>query len=86
MVMADSVSPHEAFRNAVRIAGGQAPLARIAGCTQGAVWQRLKAGKSISGTWVLKVEAATGVSKHDLRPDLYPRLATDADSTMEPAR
>lgn len=74
-------SPFEAFSRAVRLAGGQAPLARMVGCTQGAVWQRLNAGKPISEKWVLKAEAGTGVSKHDLRPDLYPREVAPAPAT-----
>lgn len=71
--MIESFTPADAFAKAVEIAGGQAPTARIVEVTQGAVWQRLKAEKPAAAEWVLKLEAATGVSRHDLRPDIYPR-------------
>ena len=87
------MSPFEAFEEAVRRARGQAPLARIIGVTQGAVWQRLKAKKPVAGKWALKIEAATGVPKEALCPDIYPlpdrrTLRRDnADGTeLEPAR
>jgi len=73
---------HEAFRKAVDSAGGQTAFGRIVGCTQGNIWQLLRKGSALPGQYVLKAEAATGVSRHDLRPDLYPReterLATSA--------
>lgn len=68
------LSPHEALIAAIEKAGGQSGLARICGCTQGAVWQMLnKDDAQLSHKFVLKVEEATGVSRHDLRPDIYPR-------------
>lgn len=68
------MSPSEALSTAIEAAGGQTGLARICGCTQGAIWQMLnKDDAKLSHKFVLKVEAATGVSRHDLRPDLYPR-------------
>lgn len=60
--------------SAIEKAGGQTALAKICGCTQGAIWQMLnKDDAQLSTQFVLKVEAATGVSRHDLRPDVYPR-------------
>ncbi|MEG8040474.1 YdaS family helix-turn-helix protein [Sphingomonas sp. LR60] len=53
--------------------GGQAATARLLGITQPSVWAWLKNGKPLPGEHVLKVEGATGISRHDLRPDLYPR-------------
>ena len=29
--------------------------------------------KRVPAEYVLRIEAATGVSRHDLRPDIYPR-------------
>lgn len=68
------VSQRDALIAAIEKAGGQTGLAKICGCTQGAVWQMLNKGEArLSHKFVLKVEAATGVSRHDLRPDIYPR-------------
>jgi DNA-binding transcriptional regulator YdaS (Cro superfamily) len=67
------VTPQDALNKAVEKAGGQGKLARICGCTQGAIWQMLnKAEPKLSAEFVLKVEAATGVPRWELRPDIYP--------------
>jgi DNA-binding transcriptional regulator YdaS (Cro superfamily) len=51
--------------------GGQSALARILGCTPQAV-QRMCATGRIPAERVLAIEKASGVSRHELRPDLYP--------------
>lgn len=67
------MSPYDALLKAIEIAGSQAKLATICGCTQGAVWQMLnKQEPRLSHKFVLEVEAATGVPRWQLRPDLYP--------------
>lgn len=66
-------TPFEAFTAAVEKAGGQTKFAEICGCTQGNVWQLLKKGSQLPAQYVLRAEAETGISRHDLRPDLYPR-------------
>lgn len=48
-------------------------MGRLVGVSQAAVWQWLKDEKPLPAEHVLAVEAATGVSRHDLRPDIYPR-------------
>lgn len=50
-------------------AGGAGKLARALGISAPAVaqWRRVPAAR------VLAVEAASGVSRHALRPDLYPQ-------------
>lgn len=54
----------------------QSELARICGCTQGAIWQMLNRPKPcLSYKYVLKVEAATKVPRYLLRPDIYPQPA-----------
>ena len=60
-----SVTP---LKRAIAAAGGASKLARKLGITHQAVmkWRRLPAERT------LEVEAATGVSRHELRPDLYP--------------
>lgn len=80
------MTPPEALAKAVQIAGGQAPFGRVVGVTQGAVWQRLKANKPAAAGWVLRAEEATGISRHDLRPDIYPVEQRSDSSVLEPTR
>ena len=61
-----------AFERAVANAKGQKPFSKICGCSQGAISQRLIKRQLLVAEWVLKAEAATGVSRHELRPDIYP--------------
>lgn len=61
-------SRDKALVRAVEAAGGYAALARKLGKTRGGLWQ----WKRVPAERVLAVEAATGISRHDLRPDLYP--------------
>lgn len=53
----------------------QTELARRLNVTQGMVWQWLNGRRRVSAEQVLSIERATEgqVSRHDLRPDLYPR-------------
>jgi TorA maturation chaperone TorD len=65
---------------AIRVAGGVGALARKIGISQPSVsnWSRVPAER------VLTVEAATGVDRTTLRPDLYggfPALSADLDDT-----
>ena len=68
----DSQSPTEAFRLGVELLGGQSASARIINRRQSAISKRLKAEKPIWHDSVLAFEAATGISRHVLRPDIYP--------------
>jgi DNA-binding transcriptional regulator YdaS (Cro superfamily) len=54
---------------AIEAAGGTAALAQRLGIQAPSIysWRRVPAER------VLAVEAATKISRHDLRPDLYPR-------------
>ena len=61
------------LKEAIRIAGGQTALARLIGVQQGHIWNWLNRNKKVPASMVLKIEKAVGVSKHDLRPDIYPR-------------
>lgn len=68
----------EALREAAKRAGSQAKLGRICKrdgrpVTQPAVWRWLNKSRRLPAEHVLDVEAETGVSRHDLRPDIYPR-------------
>ncbi len=65
-----------ALDRAIGAAGGVRALARSVGVSQPAIssWKRVPADR------VLSVEALTGVSRSELRPDLYPL----ASPTHEP--
>ena len=70
--MTTNPSATEALKRAIAAAGGtQADLAAKVGYTQQAVSEWVRAGQ-VSRYGVLAVEAATGVPRHELRPDLYP--------------
>lgn len=60
-----------AVEMAAEKAGGQSALARLLGCTPQAV-QRMCATGRVPAERVLAIEEVTGVSRHRLRPDLYP--------------
>jgi DNA-binding transcriptional regulator YdaS (Cro superfamily) len=64
---------HEALRKAVVKAGGQLPFAKVLKTTQSNVWTWLNRSKNgLPAEYVLAAEAATGVPRHELRPDIYP--------------
>lgn len=65
-------TPFEALEQALQIAGSQSELARICGVQQPTVWKWLQSSKRIPAEHVLRVEAATRVPRHHLRPDIYP--------------
>ncbi|MCI4653101.1 transcriptional regulator [Sphingomonas aquatilis] len=72
-MVCESAHPHLAsIEEAVRQAGSQSALARRIGTSQATVWKWLNTGLPITPKLVLAIEAETGVSRHDLRPDLYP--------------
>lgn len=71
--MSKEPSPFEALQSALAVAGSQTALAEICGVSQTAVWKWLQSSKRIPAEYVLKAEQATGISCHDLRPDIYPR-------------
>jgi DNA-binding transcriptional regulator YdaS (Cro superfamily) len=57
---------------AVERAGSQSALARAVGISATAVWKWVQSSKRVPAEFVLRVEASTGVSRHVLRPDIYP--------------
>jgi DNA-binding transcriptional regulator YdaS (Cro superfamily) len=59
----------KALREAISRAGGKHALARALGISHPAIMQWRKAPV----LRVLEIERLTGVSRHDLRPDVYPR-------------
>lgn len=64
---------------ACRALGGQSALARLIGKDQSTIHDRLRDDKPVWAEHVLAIEAATGISRHELRPDIYPlELASGA--------
>lgn len=57
---------------AVRKAGSQAKLARMLGVRQTVVSSWLRRGTPLPAQHVLPIEAALGIPRHELRPDIYP--------------
>lgn len=74
------MSSRDALKLACEKAGSQERLADRIGTTQSRVsYWLVKSKRGVSAEFVLPIERATGVSRHDLRPDLYP---VDADSSL----
>lgn len=63
---------HLAFCRARDAVGGVPALARIVERTPANLYSLFMRGRPCPPDLVLKAEAGTGVSRHDLRPDLYP--------------
>ena len=69
-----------ALTHAIALCGGQAGLARLLSAgkdrkvSQQRIWNALHRDRTIPADWCLGIEEATGgkVSRHALRPDLYP--------------
>lgn len=58
---------------AVRAAGSQSAFGRLIQTPQPTINGWLKRKAPLPAEHVLLVEESTGISRHDLRPDLYPR-------------
>lgn len=80
--MDEMITPFEALESAVTRAGSQSAFARLCCVSQPAVWKWLQSGKRLPAEHVLTVERETGVSRHRLRPDIYP---ADPSSVSLPA-
>ena len=65
-----SITPLE---RAVEVAGSQSRFADAVGASQQIVSYWLSKGKPLPAEYVLAAEAKLGISRHDLRPDIYPR-------------
>jgi len=50
-------------------------MADAFGVSQPTIWRWLNQSKQMPAAHVLTAERLTGVSRHDLRPDIYPREA-----------
>lgn len=78
-----------AFEKAIDLAKGQSALARLLSTrerpvTQQRLWHHLKKKGACPAEFVLRVEEVTGVSRHELRPDVF-GTAKPVDGTAEAA-
>lgn len=81
--MDDTPTPFEALTRAVEKLGSQAELARVTDVSTTAVWKWVQSSKRLPAEFVLAVEAATGVPRHHLRPDIYPANLGPSPSWQE---
>lgn len=85
--MGIEASSDTALAQAVRAAGSQSAFARLIGRNQSTVHDWVREGRPLPGEYVLAIERQTGVSRHELRPDLYPIEAHDGHTVaLEPLR
>ena len=77
---------NEALKRACDLAGGQTPLADRIGTTQSQIWYWLeKSKRGVPAEFVLSIEKETGVSRSDLRPDLWPDEPHEEPSVTDEA-
>ena len=76
-------APLESLKRAVALIGSQSATGHLLGVSQASVWKWLREGKPLPAQHVLAIEAATGISRHELRPDLYPDERTPADAVFD---
>ncbi len=67
------MTPNKALILAIEIMGGQVALGKLIEISQPSIHAWVKKGQALPAEHVLKVEDATGISRYDLRPDIYPR-------------
>jgi len=70
--MVAHLTPYDALLAAIQSAGSQSGLARLCNVSSAAVWKWVQQGQRLPAEHVLTVEAATGIARHLLRPDIYP--------------
>lgn len=75
----------DAITSAAEAAGSQTALAKTLGCTPQNVQWMCSTG-NVPAKHVLKIESATGVSRHQLRPDLYPEAAPTLNANLRHAQ
>ncbi|MDE8651470.1 transcriptional regulator, partial [Novosphingobium album (ex Liu et al. 2023)] len=62
----------EPLQRAIRALGSQTALGRLIGISQQGISKMVRHSRPLPAEHVLTVEAATGISRHELRPDIYP--------------
>ncbi len=63
---------YEALKACRHAAGSDSQMARDLGVPQSTMWRWLNQTKQLPAEHVLKAERLYGVSRHELRPDIYP--------------
>lgn len=81
--MSEALTPLGALERLVEIAGSQSEVARKLGVPQPTFWKWLQSSKRLPAEYVLNAEKMFGVSRHDLRPDIYPRNYPPAPDQQE---
>ena len=76
--MTSTDSPATPLQLASRKAGSDTALAKLIGKHQTTVSERVRLGREVWPEDVLTIERELGISRHDLRPDLYPREESPA--------
>jgi DNA-binding transcriptional regulator YdaS (Cro superfamily) len=71
--MTTNINRFEALKLALIRAGSQESLATALGVSQGTISKWVGCSKQMPAEYVLTAEKLYGVSRHDLRPDIYPR-------------
>ena len=71
--MSEAMTRFEALIACRDAAGSDRQMARDLGTTQPTIWRWINQSKQLPAEYVLKAELLYGVSRHDLRPDIYPR-------------
>ncbi|MCF2827105.1 MULTISPECIES: transcriptional regulator [unclassified Pseudoalteromonas] len=71
-----------AIREAIKVMGSQKKLAEAIGngITQQKISYWLTVGK-VPAEYVLNIERVSGVSRHKLRPDIYPIVISDQQNS-----
>ena len=60
------------LQRAIAVTGSQQALAEALGVKQSTLWYWLaKSKRGVPAEYVAKIEAKTGVPRHELRPDLF---------------
>lgn len=70
-----------ALAKAIRAAGSQTAFGELIGKRQSVVSGWLIRQTPLPAEFVLTIEAATGISRHELRPDIYPLEPASAPSS-----
>lgn len=71
--MGNAMNSYEALVACRDAAGSDSQMARDLGVPQSTMWRWLKSSKRLPAEYVLQAEGLYGVSRHYLRPDIYPR-------------
>jgi len=57
-------------------------LGQLLGIPQSTMWRIINQAQEMPAEYVLRAERLFGVSRHDLRPDIYPRDYPPADECV----